>query len=70
MKYEKAFNIWQLPSYLRGGIHPGQWVYAGDPNTKGQYLGQTKMGCDVVAWNHKPDTRNKLRQYAVNHQAS
>ena len=67
MKYKKAFNIWQVPSYLRKGIHPGQWVYAGDPSNKGQYLGQTKMGCDVVAWKSKLRTRSRLRQYAINH---
>ena len=69
MKYEKAFNIWQVPSYLRKHIHPGQWIYAGVKDNRGQYLGQTKSGVDIVVWKSKLDKRKQLREYAKKHGA-
>ena len=67
MKYGNAFDIWQVPSYLRKDIHPGQWIYAGSRDNKGQYLGQTKSGVDIVVWKSKLGKRRQLREYARNH---
>jgi hypothetical protein len=70
MRYERAFNVWPLPSYLRKHIQPGQWVTAGENGPKGMYLGQTAGGTDVVAWpqgkGSSVTARAKLlRQYAI-----
>jgi hypothetical protein len=70
--YQKAFDIWQTPDYLRGHILPGQWIFAGDRAHMGRYLGQGRAGSDVVAWrgnykNHPKGARayiRTLRQYA------
>ena len=72
MRYEKAFNVWPLPSYLRRYIKPGQWVTAGADGPKGMYLGQTERGSDVVAWpqgkgSNIAQKAKILRQYATAH---
>jgi hypothetical protein len=48
--YAKAFDLWQVPDYLRAHIQPGQWVYAGDRSTMGVWLGMRPSGVSVVAW--------------------
>jgi len=48
--FAPAFDIWEVPPYLRAHILPGQWVYAGDRQHMGRYLGQGRAGSDVVAW--------------------
>ena len=53
MKFITSFNIWEMPVELLKHVQPGQWVYAGDKNTKGRFLGVKKSGSVVVAWNHK-----------------
>ena len=72
MRYEKAFDIWPLPSYVRRAIKPGQWITAGPGGSKGIYLGQTKGGSDVVAWPQGKGSNvaaraKLLRQYARGH---
>jgi len=69
MRYEKAFDIWPIPSYVRKSIKPGQWVKAGPNGPKGMYLGQTVSGSDVVAWPQGKRSNiaaraKVLRQYA------
>jgi hypothetical protein len=73
MRYTHSPNIWQLTEQQIKHLQPGQWVYAGDPGSKGQFLGVKPSGTVVVAWlgnirNHRGQCRsylNKLRQYAL-----
>lgn len=64
----RAFDVWTLPDYLRASILPGQWVTAGPNGPKGRYMGQTRGGCDVVAWagnaKGRPGYGAALRAYA------
>ena len=67
--YVPAFNVWALPDYLRAAILPGQWVRAGEGGPLGRYLGQTRGGSDVVAWQGNAKGRGPsygaaLRAYA------
>lgn len=66
--YSPAFDIWQVPAYLRGGILPGQWVTAGPGGPKGRYMGQRPGQVDVVAWQGnakgRPGYGAALRAYA------
>ena len=75
MKFRKALDIWSLyGQYLLPNLQPGQWVYAGEPSSKGRFLGIKPSGTIVVAWhnnakNHgrgqyKPYVR-ALRNYAL-----
>jgi len=61
MKYGKAFDVTSIPEGLRQYIQPGQWVYA-HGNAKGQYMGRTRAGVDVIAWD--TSKRTTLRAYA------
>jgi hypothetical protein len=52
-------------------LQPGQWVYAGDKDSKGQFLGVKKNDVVVVAWygnakGHRSyyDYVRSLRQFA------
>jgi len=60
--FQPAFDIWQIPPYMRGMIQPGQWVFAGERSSLGVYLGQGKAGTDVVAWRGN-FPRNGARKY-------
>jgi len=71
MQYQKAFDIWAMPSSFYKFIQPGQWVYAGDDEHKGRFYGVKKSGTIVVAWlgnarkHPKPSEYFKsLRDYA------
>lgn len=71
-RYYPAFDIWQIPPYMRGNIQPGQWVYAGDRSNMGRFLGSNGR-TDVVAWHgnmraHKGRINSylrSLRDYAL-----
>ncbi|MEQ8308038.1 MAG: hypothetical protein RIA09_15890 [Hoeflea sp.] len=67
-QYTPTLDIWSLPPEIRAKIQPGQWVKAGPNGARGRYLGQTKTGSDVVAWEHnargKPGYLSTLRAYA------
>jgi len=62
MKYQNAFNIWEVPSVLLVHVQPGQHVYAGDKATKGVFLGVKKSGSIVVAW-HDNAIRHDYKEY-------
>lgn len=49
-RYVPALDVWPLPPQARAALHPGQWVTAGPGGPRGRYLGQTRGGSDVVAW--------------------
>lgn len=64
-KFVSAFDIWQVPEYLRPHIQPGQWVYAGTRASLGRFYGASKRTC-VVAWqgNAKGRGRDYQRTYS------
>ena len=64
-KFVSAFDIWQVPDYLRPYIQPGQWVYAGDRSHLGRFYGASMRVC-VVAWqgNAKGRGRDYQRVYS------
>lgn len=71
MKFLPAFNIWAVPAELLAKAQPGQWVYAGNPEDRGIFLGVKRSGTIVVAWHGNAknqssyrDYVNTLRQYA------
>jgi hypothetical protein len=50
MRYQKAINIWNISDSEIKKLQGGQWVYGGDLNNKGVFLGVKKSGTVVVAW--------------------
>jgi hypothetical protein len=50
MQYQKAFDIWAMPTSFYKFIQPGQWVYAGDKGNIGRFYGVKNTGVVVVAW--------------------
>lgn len=50
MKFQKALNIWNATEAEIKKLQAGQWVYAGQPENKGRFLGVRKSGSVVVAW--------------------
>ena len=64
-KFVSAFDIWQVPEYLRPHIQPGQGVYAGTRASLGRFYGASKYTC-VVAWqgNAKGRGRDYQRAYS------
>lgn len=71
MKFLPAFNIWSVPAELLAKAQPGQWVYVGNPEDRGIFLGVKRSGTIVVAWHGNAknqssyrDYVNTLRQYA------
>jgi hypothetical protein len=73
MKYQPAINIWNIvPAGRVKDLQAGQWVYAGDKEDKGIFLGVKPSGTIVCAWyrNAKNSKDFKgyvksLRQYAL-----
>jgi hypothetical protein len=63
MKYIEAFNIWNIPNELIKYIQPGQWVYAGDKDNKGIFLGVKKSKTIVVAWKGNINNQDNKREY-------
>ena len=59
-KFVSAFDIWQVPDYLRPHIQPGQWVYAGDRSHLGRFYGASTRTC-VVAW--QGNAKGRVRDY-------
>jgi hypothetical protein len=72
MQYTALQDIWSMPQHQINHMQPGQWVYAGNRNDRGQFLGVKPSGTVVVAWlgNMRNHGRNRvayirsLRQYA------
>ena len=72
MKFTKALDIWKLTPAEIARLQPGQWVYAGEPTSKGRYLGVRPSSSVVVGWlgnarNHSPRKSyyRALRDYAI-----
>lgn len=72
MKYTKAFDIWRLTPVEIRRLQPGQWVFAGERDSRGRYLGIKPSGSVVVGWlgnarNHSPRKAyyRALRDYAL-----
>lgn len=73
MKYCAAFDIWAMPTPFYKHIQRGQWVFAGQRENKGVFMGVKKSGTVVVAWygnakssgNYK-DYLKHLHSYALN----
>jgi hypothetical protein len=63
MKYQTAFNVWDMPAAFYKHIQVGQWVYAGDKSNKGIFLGIKKSGSVVVAWYGNAKNRSNYREY-------
>jgi hypothetical protein len=49
MQYTKPVDVWNSKTDLNK-LQAGQWVYAGEPNNTGRFLGVKKSGTVVVAW--------------------
>lgn len=60
-KFVPAFDIWQVPDYLRPHIQPGQWVYAGTRASLGRFYGASMRTC-VVAWQGNAKGRGRSYQ--------
>jgi hypothetical protein len=71
MKYTKSIDIWKLNPQQIACLQPGQWVYAGEPTSKGRFFGVKKSGSVVVGWhgNTRKGARRSyyrtLREYAT-----
>ncbi len=64
MKYQKSINIWNVVPISRiKDIQPGQWVYAGNRENKGVFLGVRDNGVVVCAWYHNAKNSNDFRGY-------
>lgn len=49
MKYQRTILVSSVADL--SSIKPGQWVQIeADPLSRGQYLGKTKAGVDVIRW--------------------
>lgn len=62
-KYTKPVNVWNLNSEERKALQPGQWVYAGTPDSKGIWCGQKSNGVDVVAWYENAKRQKDFNEY-------
>lgn len=65
MKYQPAFDIWQMPVAFYKYIQRGQWVYAGDKKHKGVFLGVKRNGIVVVAWYENAKRSDSYNNYVV-----
>lgn len=64
MKYQKPINIWNVvPTSRIKDIQAGQWVYAGDKENKGIFLGVKPSGTIVCAWYHNAKNSKDFRGY-------
>ena len=66
MTYVKAFDITDMPQYMRRHIHPGQWVYL--LGGKSRYMGQ-RRGIDYCLHGkraHDPSLVALYRSLATN----
>lgn len=57
MRFTSSFDIWAVPVALLKHVQPGQWVYAGNRNDKGRFLGVKASGTVVVAWHGNTHAR-------------
>jgi len=62
-KFTKAGNIWALSSDQVKALPVGQWVYAGEPDNKGRFLGVKPSGTVVVAWLGNARNAKNYRAY-------
>ena len=63
MQFMPSFNIWEVPAPLLAKAQPGQWVYAGDKENKGIFLGVKRSGTVVVAWYGNAKGRESFKGY-------
>lgn len=71
MRYTPPVNIWDT-NVIPRNLQPGQWVYAGNEQDRGMFLGVRNQHTVVVAWlgNIRGHGSNRqayirsLRQYA------
>lgn len=77
MRFQAPVNVWQASPAQLATLQPGQWVYAGEPDAKGRFLGVKPSGTIVVAWlgnernqggrKARMDYVRTLRDYAKGH---
>lgn len=63
MQYQKAFDIWAMPTPFYKHIQRGQWVYAGSTDNKGVFIGVKPSGTVVVAWYGNAKRQPNFRDY-------
>ena len=63
MRYTKPVNIWALSDIEIAMLQPGQWVYAGTSDNKGQFWGIGTRGTVVVAWYHNAKNSGNYKNY-------
>ena len=59
MRYQPSFNIWDIPTPLYKHLQVGQWIYAGDRDNKGIFLGVKPSGTIVCAWHKNAQAHGK-----------
>lgn len=64
MRYTKAFNVWTATQQQLAKTQAGQWVYAGTPDCQGRFMGVSRSGVTVVAWNNHHATMQQLKKFA------
>lgn len=62
-RFLPSLNIWNMKQDEIGKLQPGQWVYAGNKENKGIYLGLKKSGSVVVAWYGNIKQRKSYKEY-------
>ena len=63
MRYTNPQNIWALSPEQIKRLQPGQWVFAGEDTTRGQFLGTRASGSVVVAWYDNARAQRSYRAY-------
>jgi hypothetical protein len=72
MKFTKPINLWTMQDSQIKALQAGQWVYGGQTNNKGRFLGVKPSGTVVVAWQGNTNMQQSktayiraLRDYAL-----
>ena len=63
MQYRETQDIWKMSADQLRCLQPGQWVYAGETNNKGQFLGVKANSVVVVAWHGNAKGRSSYYDY-------
>ena len=63
MQYTAPKDIWSMTQEQMRKLQPGQWIYAGERDHKGQFLGVKTNDVVVVAWYGNASRRDSYRDY-------
>lgn len=65
MKYTRPVNIAHIDDTAWPRMQPGQWVYDGQPMSRGRFMGVSRAGTVVVAWHKKSTDVATLRKLSA-----